>query len=163
MIAIPDMQIMILLLKQNQLQLLRLTYDKIIIPTSYISEISGAKFDTPLSEGWLEIFDPDFEHLMHVDQAESKTGIKLSVSEESCLALALQNKAIVLTEDRENHTVAKLLYLEIEGISQIIIRACKSNKISKETSIKLLREIHNSIAPIITSYINIEEQLVKSL
>lgn len=163
MIAIPDMQIMILLLKQNNLQLLKLAYDKIIIPTSYISEITGEKLDTALSDGWLEIFDPDFEHLMHIDQIESKTGIKLSVSEEECVALALKNKAIVLTEDRENNTVAKHLNLEVEGISQMIIRAHKSNKISKEEGIRLLREIHNSIAPIITGYVNIEEKLAKTL
>ena len=100
---------------------------------------------------------------MHIDRIESKTGIKLSVSEEECVALALKNKAIVLTEDRENNTVAKHLNLEVEGISQMIIRAHKANKISKEEGIRLLREIHNSIAPIITGYVNIEEKLAKTL
>lgn len=163
MIAIPDMQIAILLLKHNKFGLLNDSYEKIIIPTAYITEITGGNFDAPISEGWLEIYDPDLENMMHIDQIESKTGIKLSVCEESCVALAIQNKAIVLTEDKEINTVAKYLELKVEGISQIIIRAYKSNKISKEDSIRFLREIYGSVSPIITRYINLEEQLVKSL
>jgi len=163
MIAIPDMQVAILLLKHNKFGLLNFSYEKIMIPTAYIAEITGGNFDTPISEGWLEIFDPDLEHLMHTDRIESKTGIKLSICEESCVALAIQNKAIVLTEDREINTVAKLLELKVEGLSQIIIRAHKSNKISKEDGVRFLREIYGSVSPIVTRYINLEEQLIKSL
>lgn len=163
MIAIPDLQIAILLLKLNKFGLLNDSYEKIVIPTVYISEITGGNFDTPISEGWLEIYDPDLENMMQIDRIESKTGIKLSVCEESSVALAIQNKAIVLTEDREIKTVAKYLELEVEGISQIVLRAYKSSRISKEDSIKVLREIYGSVSPIITRYINLEEQLVKSL
>ncbi len=163
MIAIPDMQVAILLLKHNKFGLLNFSYEKIMIPTAYIAEITGGNFDTPISEGWLEIFDPDLEHLMHTDRIESKTGIKLSICEESCVALAIQNKAIVLTEDREINTVAKLLELKVEGLSQIIIRAYKSNKISKEDGVRFLREIYGSVSPSVTRYVNLEEQLIKSL
>jgi predicted nucleic acid-binding protein len=162
-IAIPDMQIAILLLKLNKFEMLNDSYEKIVIPTAYITEITGANFDTPISKGWLDIYDPDLENMMQIDRTESKTGVKLSVCEESCVALAIKNKAIVLTEDREIMTVAKFLDLEIEGISQIILRAYKSKKISKEDSIRFLREIYGSISPIITSYINLEEKLIKSL
>jgi predicted nucleic acid-binding protein len=162
-IAIPDMQMSILLLNFNKFELLNDSYKKIVIPTVYITETTGAKFDTPISEGWLEIYDPDVENMMQIDRIESKTGIKLSVCEESCVALAIQNKAIVLTEDREIKNVAKFLKLEVEGISEIIIRAYKSKKISREDSVRFLREIYGKISPIISSYVNIEEKLVKSL
>jgi predicted nucleic acid-binding protein len=162
-IAIPDMQIAILLLKLNKFEMLNDSYEKMVIPTAYITEITGANFDTPISKGWLDIYDPDLENMMQIDRTESKTGVKLSVCEESCVALAIKNKAIVLTEDREIMTVAKFLDLEIEGISQIILRAYKSKKIPKEDSIRFLREIYSNISPIITSYINLEEKLIKSL
>jgi predicted nucleic acid-binding protein len=163
MIASPDMQLMILLLKHNRFALLKESYEKIIIPTAYIAEITGGNFDAPLAEGWLEIYDPDFENMMNVDRIESKTGIKLSVCEESCIALANKNKSIVLTEDREISTIARFLNLEVEDISHIIIRAYKSKRISKEDCIRFLREVYSEVSPIIKRYINLEEQLTKSI
>ncbi|WP_455278477.1 hypothetical protein [[Eubacterium] cellulosolvens] len=163
MIASPDMQVTILLLNHNKFGLLKDSYEKIIIPTVYIAEITGGNFDAPLAEGWLEIYDPDLEDMMNIDRIESKTGIKLSVCEESCIALAIKNKAIVITEDREISTVAKFLELKVESIFQIIVRAYKSKRISKEDSIRFLREIYGSVSQIITRYINLEEQLIKSL
>lgn len=150
-------------MKLDKFEFLKNSYEKIVIPTAYITEITGGNFDKPLSEGWLEIYDPDIDDMMQIDRIEAKTGIKLSVCEESCVALAIRNKAIVLTEDREVKTVAKFLDLEYEGISQIITRAYNSKKISKEDSVRFLREFYGNVSPIITNYIKIEEELIKSL
>ncbi len=148
MTAIPDPHVLILLQKHNALRLLKDAYQKVLIPTSIIEEIPTNALDEALTEGWMEFFDPEMNYLMQVDKIESKSGIRLSVHEEACLALALQHKAQpVLTNDREVDTVAGILEITTAGIPSVIIGASRSGTIPKREGLELFHNIYGRMLP----------------
>ncbi|MEM2942538.1 MAG: hypothetical protein QXT81_03855, partial [Candidatus Bathyarchaeia archaeon] len=117
MTVIPDPISMVLLARHDALELLAGAYAKVAVPTSIIEVIESTALDKGISEGWLELLDPDIDHVMRVDEIQSRSGVKLSVHEEACIALALQLRAdAVLTIDREVQLAAKLLGLRVDGI-----------------------------------------------
>jgi len=148
MTAIPDPYVLILLQKHNALKLLKGAYGKILTPLSIIEEIPSNTLDEALTEGWFELQDAETDYLMQVDKIESKSGIRLSVHEEACLALALQHRARpIVTNDREVEIVAKILGISTEGIPSAIISASRSGMISKEDGLKLFLKIYQTILP----------------
>jgi len=144
--AVPDIQI--LLPKHKVLWLLKAAYGNILVPTSVIQEVQSNTMDQAISEGWLELLDPDTDYVMRVDEIESRSGIGLSTGEEDCIALALQHEAHpIVTNDREVGAVAKLLGIRTEGIPSVILRASNSGAISKEDGLRLFHEVYRSICP----------------
>jgi predicted nucleic acid-binding protein len=139
---------MILLAKHDALHLLESAYIKVAVPTSIIEVIDSTALDKGISEGWLELFDPDIDHVMRVDEIESRSGLKLSVYEEACIALALQLRAdAILTLDREVQAAAKLLGIRVDGIPSLLLAASRSGSISKEEGMRLFHKICNEIVP----------------
>ncbi len=148
MTATTDPTILIPLLKHNALHLLKGAYNEVILPTSIIQEIPSNSLDNALTDGWLTLIDADTDSFMRVDRIESRSGIRLSPHEESCVALALQYDAEpVVTNDREVDTLARLLEISTEGIPSVIIKASRSCMISKEDGLKLFRKIYRGSLP----------------
>jgi predicted nucleic acid-binding protein len=159
MTATTDPSILITLLKHKALHLLKGAYNKVIVPTSIIEEIPSSSLDKALTDGWLSLLDVDTDYFMRVDRIESRSGIRLSPHEESCVALALQYDAEpIVTNDREVDSLAKLLKISTDGIPSVIIQASRSGIISKEDGLKLFREIYRESLP----GFGIEEQFRKS-
>jgi predicted nucleic acid-binding protein len=85
---------------------------------------------------------------MRVDGIQARSGIKLSVHEEACIALALQRGAHqVITVDREVQKAARLLGVSAEGIPSLIIAASRSGTISKEDGMRLFHKIYEGLLP----------------
>lgn len=148
MIVTPDPGVMILLVKHSALGLLKAAYGKVVVPTSIIETIPSTALDEAIAEGWLELHDPDIDHVMKVDKIQAKSGIKLSVHEEACIALALQLGAnAISTIDREVQEAARLLGVSVEGIPSLIMAASRSGAISKEDGIRLFHKIYEALLP----------------
>ncbi len=148
MTAAPDPSVMILLVKHESLGLLKDAYVSVVMPTSIIEVIPSNSLDEAITGGWLELQDPDTDYVMRVDGIQARSGIKLSVHEEACIALALQRGAHpVITVDREVQEAARLLGVSAEGIPSLIIAASRSGAISKEDGMRLLHKIYEGLLP----------------
>jgi predicted nucleic acid-binding protein len=148
MTATSDLATLIILLKHKAIRLLSGAYSEILVPMSIIEEVPTTSLDDALSEGWIQLMEADTNYLMRVDETEARSGIKLSVDEEGCIALSLQYEAHpVVTSDRQVETVAELLGITTEGIPSAIIGASRSGMISEKESLKIFHEIYEDLLP----------------
>ena len=148
MTAAPDPSAMILLVKHDSLGLLKAAYSSAVVPTSIIEVIPSNSLDEAITGDWLELQDPDTNYVMRVDGIQARSGIKLSVHEEACIALAIQRGAHpVITVDREVQQAARLLGVSAEGIPSLIIAASRLGAISKEEGIRLFHKIYAELLP----------------
>jgi len=148
MTATPDPSVVILLVKHQSLRLLKDAYGSVVLPTSIIEVIPSNTLDEAIAEGWLQLHDPETDYVMKVDEIQAKSGIKLSVHDEACIALVLQLGAQpVLTIDREVQEAARLLGVSVEGLPSLILAASKSGAISKEDGMRLFHEIYEGLLP----------------
>jgi predicted nucleic acid-binding protein len=125
-IIISDTSCLILLIKINELDLLRKFADKIVI-TSIIKE--ELKIDLPQ---WLEVIDPKDKHYQSILELDLDKG------EASAIALMFEiDHAVLLIDDLKGRKVADRLNLRFSGTFGFLL---KSKEIGLITSIKPIIE-----------------------
>jgi len=142
--VISDSSTLIHLTAIGKLDLLRIFYDKIILPTAVWREVvieGGNRPDTSEIQqaherGWIEILEPSNQTLLRLLKQDLHEG------EAEAIALALELDAdVILLDETEARQVAALYQLQKTGVVGLLIRAKKQGYItSLRQEMELLRE-----------------------
>ena len=88
------------------------------------SEDAKLKASLALSQGDLKVREPDDKYINEVIKASKKTGdiLNLSQTDIKLLALAMELKGIIITDDYDMQNLAKVLEIEYKQVAELGIR-----------------------------------------
>lgn len=132
-VVISDTTVLNYLSRIGQFGLLRLQFQKILIPPAVLAEMA-ARTDLPgivdtrraISDGWLEIRSPQKENVRQL------LWTRLDLGELQAIALAQEfPAALLLMDEAEGRAIAGQLKLNLIGTIGILLQAQKTGAISK--------------------------------
>jgi len=140
--AVVDAGPLIWLAQCGLLSILRRSYSSVSMPPAVRHEVidrgiegghsDAAIISDALDEGWIKVETPSKSHTKQTSDQAARTRVRLGGGETQAIALALAEKAVLLTNDEDARTVARLLGLRTAGVPRILINAVKLGHLTKE-------------------------------
>ena len=140
--AVADAGPLIWLARCGLLDVLRQSYSSVLMPPAVRHEVidrgvegghsDAALVSVALDEGWITIETSSKSHTKRTSDLADRMRVRIGGGETQAIALALAEKAVLLTNDEDARAVARSMGLKTASVPRILIDAVKLGLLTKE-------------------------------
>ncbi|HIO92604.1 MAG TPA: DUF3368 domain-containing protein [Leucothrix mucor] len=143
-IIVSDSSSLIALLNINQLELLKLSFNKVMVPPMVAQEVEHGEFS---DSAWFSLKESGFiciERLINEDNRLILLNLQLDAGESEAILLADQLKLSLLIDERAGRNMATSMGLHIIGLVGVLYALKQKNQIDTKTMKQLVSALEKA-------------------